>query len=65
MKKTPLERAIEACGGSAKLAQHVGITAQAVSQWRSVPPKRAQKVAEVSGIPLHELRPDIFPQPAR
>jgi DNA-binding transcriptional regulator YdaS (Cro superfamily) len=55
MDKTPLERAIEACGGSAKLAQRLGITAQAVSQWRSVPPGRALQVANITGVPVEEL----------
>jgi DNA-binding transcriptional regulator YdaS (Cro superfamily) len=54
-KQTPLERAIEACGSPAKLAKQLGISAQAVSQWRSVPPGRALQVANITGVPVEEL----------
>lgn len=59
MEKTPLQRAIEVCGSPAELARRVGVTAQAVSQWRQIPARRVRKVSEVTGIPREQLRPDL------
>lgn len=59
--KTPLKRAIEAVGGLAGLAKPLGISEQAISQWDEVPPLRVLAVERVSGIPRHELRPDLYP----
>lgn len=56
-----LRRAIDAAGGLTKLAGSLGITAQAVSQWDEVPPLRVLAVERASGIPRHELRPDLYP----
>lgn len=60
-RKEALERAIKAVGGLAGLATPLGITAQAISQWDEVPPLRVLAVERVSGIPRHELRPDLYP----
>lgn len=56
-----LKRAIKAAGGLAGLATPLGISEQAVSQWDEVPPLRVLAVERVSGVPRHELRPDLYP----
>jgi DNA-binding transcriptional regulator YdaS (Cro superfamily) len=61
--KKALGRAIEAVGGLAGLADPLGITPQAVSQWDEVPPLRVLAVERVSGVPRYELRPDLYPPP--
>ncbi|HLX18415.1 MAG TPA: YdaS family helix-turn-helix protein [Bradyrhizobium sp.] len=58
-----LKRVISAAGGIGKIATHIGIRQNVVSMWSRVPPKHAVAVAKLTGIPLHELRPDIFPAP--
>jgi len=60
MARKIVSRAIEAAGGAAKLARELGITTQAISQWRRVPVDRVSEVERVTGIPREELRPDVF-----
>lgn len=60
-KSSALRRAVDRVGGQAKFARLVGVTAQAVSQWDEVPPLRVLTVERVSGVPRHELRPDLYP----
>ncbi|HXI40265.1 MAG TPA: Cro/CI family transcriptional regulator [Bryobacteraceae bacterium] len=63
-KDEALKRAIEAAGNSDKLASDLGITPQALSQWERVPHLRVLKVEQLTGVPRHELRPDLYPAPA-
>jgi DNA-binding transcriptional regulator YdaS (Cro superfamily) len=47
------------------IAEFCGVSQQSVSQWVSgnkVPAKRAIQVHKLTGIPLHELNPDVFPK---
>ena len=66
-RRTPeLTRALEAAGGVNALARALGISSASVADWRRLPASRAKAVAELTGIPPHRLRPDLFdpPQPA-
>lgn len=62
-----LRRAIEIVGKPTDLARLVGVTPQALSQWKRVPPMRVLQVEAATGgrVTRHELRPDIYPRPAR
>lgn len=54
-------KAIKMAGGPAALAKAIGgLTSQAVSQWKKVPPERVLDVEGVTGVSRHELRPDVF-----
>ncbi len=59
-------KAIEAAGGTIKLAKRLGITRQAVEQWCIVPAERVLAVEAASGVSRYLLRPDIYgPEPDR
>lgn len=42
------------------LAAACGITHSAIYQWKKVPAEHVRKVGEFTGIPLADLRPDLF-----
>jgi len=68
MKRHPATaKAIEAAGGATRVAEKLGVTASAVSQWRIVPPLRAAALHRIGGgkVPLHELRPDLYEEPSK
>lgn len=56
-------RAITLAGGGVALAKACGVRKEAVQQWKlaGVPPRRAMQVAAITSLPLHEIRPDIYP----
>ena len=59
MRRNPsLQQAIEATGNGKALA----VSPQALSQWHRVPAHRVLDVERISGVPRHELRPDLYPQ---
>lgn len=60
-KSEALQRAITKAGGLAGLAEPLGISIQAVSQWDEVPPLRVIAVEKLTGVPRYELRPDLYP----
>lgn len=60
-KGEALKKAIEAVGTGNALARRLGISPQALSQWDEVPPLRVLQVERETGVPRHELRPDIYP----
>jgi DNA-binding transcriptional regulator YdaS (Cro superfamily) len=55
-----LRLAIEAAGGMGQLGRKLGISAQAVQQWRRVPAHQIVAVEKATGIPREELRPDLY-----
>ena len=62
--ETALERAVKAAGGQAGLARAIGISQPSVWHWvnktKRVPAEFVLKVEGASGVPRHELRPDMF-----
>jgi DNA-binding transcriptional regulator YdaS (Cro superfamily) len=62
--ETALDIAKKKASGPSGLAKAIGgLTPQAVSQWRQVPATRVLDVERVTGVPRHQLRPDIYPAP--
>lgn len=65
-----LNKAIELAGGNSELGKKIGLPENSshISVWRTRDKKAGAtyvaRISEVTGIPCHELRPDIFPPPA-
>lgn len=63
MEMNGIQRAAEALGGTARLAEIAGVTTSAASQWingqRPVPAERAPMIAEASGVPIDEICPSV------
>jgi DNA-binding transcriptional regulator YdaS (Cro superfamily) len=55
-----LRLAIEAAGSVTALARLLGMSQQALSEWRRVPAHRLRQVEAVTGIPREKLRPDLY-----
>lgn len=49
----------------AKVASELGLTRAAVVKWPRVPAERVPDVERITGIPRHELRPDLWEPPPR
>lgn len=45
---------------ASKLAKALGISRQAVEQWKAVPPERVLAVERITGFSRYEQRPDIY-----
>ena len=65
-----LALAFDAVGGGAALARllteaGLPITHQAVTLWSRVPHDKAREIERVTGIPRHELRPDLWDRPIK
>ena len=60
-----LQKAIDQCGGQSSLASKIGKKQAHVSTWlnrdKKVPAEMVLKIERVSGVPRHELRPDVYP----
>ena len=62
MQDPTIKLAAEKVGGGAKLARKLGLTRQAIYQWDRIPPERVLQVEEITGVPRHQLRPDLYPE---
>lgn len=62
----PTAAAIAKLGGPSAAGRALGISSQAVGQWRRIPPERVLQIEQLTGISRHDLRPDIYgPKPAK
>lgn len=68
MANDSLKRACEILGGQKALAEQIGTSQSQVWYWltkskKGVPAEFVLKIEAASGVPRHEIRPDIFPAP--
>jgi DNA-binding transcriptional regulator YdaS (Cro superfamily) len=64
--KPPIDRAIEAVGGQEAFLRLMGIKRRALFYWkkRGLPAERVPECSRMTGVPRHELRPDLWEAPA-
>lgn len=55
-----LKAAIDAAGGLRSLARLLGISFQAIQQWKKVPAERMLEIERVTGVARERLRPDLY-----
>ncbi|HXJ59411.1 MAG TPA: Cro/CI family transcriptional regulator [Verrucomicrobiae bacterium] len=63
-RSAALDTVRERISGKA-IAKALNTTPQAISQWNRVPVLRVLDVERITGVPRHELRPDIYPAPTQ
>lgn len=66
--KTALEKAIKIAGNAGVLAKRIGVSRQAIHNWKvylnsRVPEGKVIRVYTATGVTPHELRPDLYPNP--
>lgn len=59
-----LLKTLKTLGGPTKLARLLEIQPSAVTQWSRIPAERVPVLSRLTGIPRHELRPDLWEAPA-
>lgn len=59
-RNAAVDRLIKKAGGPTAVANELGLTQGAVSQWREVPPLHALKVAALARVPVSEVRKDMI-----
>ncbi len=65
MSKSPgVKAAIQAARTAAAIADGLGISRAAVSQWNEIPAERVIQVERLTGVHRSILRPDLYPQEA-
>lgn len=57
-----VEQAAEKVGGLGKLAEGLGIKHQSFYSWERIPAGRVLDIERLTGIPRHDLRPDLYPK---
>jgi DNA-binding transcriptional regulator YdaS (Cro superfamily) len=67
MDSAPLEKAVKIAGGQSSLAAKLGIRQSHVWHWlrkskRGLPAEYVLSVERITGVPRHQLRPDLYPQ---
>jgi Bacterial toxin YdaS len=55
-----LKAVIKAAGGIRPLARELGMSPQALSEWKRIPAHRIRQVEAVTKIPREKLRPDLY-----
>jgi DNA-binding transcriptional regulator YdaS (Cro superfamily) len=59
-----INKAIKKAGNANRLAKHLGVDRQLVIYWRDngkPAPEHCMKINAFTGVPLHDLRPDVYP----
>ena len=67
MNNSALRKAVEKAGGQTALANLIGKTQGHISKWlerEHLPAEAVLPIEKATGVPRHELRPDLYPAEA-
>ena len=56
-----LTEVIRKAGGVNALARGLGVSPQAVSQWRQIPVRHVLSIERITGVAREDQRPDVYP----
>jgi hypothetical protein len=62
MKIDPAIKVIRERRLATRISLRIGVTQQAVSQWRRVPAIHVYEIAPLLDMSPHQVRPDVFPR---
>ena len=54
---------VRRAGGGAVVARALNLHRSAPQKWQSVPPTYVSAISRLSGVPAHQIRPDVFDPP--
>ena len=60
MRHMDVKKIIADLGGAQKVAALVGVSFQAVYQWKKVPAEHVLKISKALGVSPKKIRPDVF-----
>lgn len=60
MSDSALSQAIKLANGPVALSRLLGISSQAIAQWKRCPADRVLEVERITGVSRFDLRPDVF-----
>ena len=60
-----INRVFQTYGSCAAVAAAFGVSRQSVWAWKEIPLRHVKAIRDFTGIPLHELRPDVYEAPAK
>lgn len=61
--QTGADRAIAILGGKSAAARQLGVSPQAVDQWKRIPIRHLFVLERLTGVSREELRPDLYLPP--
>lgn len=60
MRDAIIDTVIEKMGGTTALAKEIGVQPPSIYSWEKIPPRHVPRISEVTKIPRHALRPDLW-----
>ena len=61
MKDPIIDLVVQKAGGPGRLAKALGIKSPSLYSWPRIPAERVLEVERITGVPRHQLRPDLYP----
>lgn len=60
MRDEIIDTVITKAGGTTALAKAIGVQPPSIYSWERIPPRHVPRISQLTDIPRHELRPDLW-----